>query len=101
MAHAAPDSPSRFAHDAPSPVRRAPSNFDEGFSEETQSQIGSDVDMAQERKDSSETTMDLAHELESLSLEVRLGVMRNTAGALSPEDQLREFVLRDLSPAGA
>lgn len=96
MAHAAPVSPSRFTHDAPSPsvgVRRAPSNFDEGFSEETQSQIGSDVDMSRETKDLTDTTMDLVRELDSLSLEHRLGVMRDTAGALSPADQLRESAL--------
>jgi hypothetical protein len=95
MAHDAPVSPSRFAHNAPSPppaVRRAPSNFDEGFSEETQSQLGSDVDMARDLKDSSDRTMDLVRELDTLSIADRLSILRNTAGALSPEDQLRKSV---------
>lgn len=92
MAHDAA-SPTRFAHDAPSPItgiRRAPSNFDEGFSEETQSQLGSDVDMARDMKESSDRTMDLVRELDSLSLADRLSVMRNTVGGLSPHDQLCE-----------
>lgn len=92
MAHDAPVSPSAFAHDAPSPrpgVHRAPSNFDEGFSEETQSQMDSDVEMAREAKDLPDATMSLVRDLDSLSLEQRLSVMRNTAGALSPQDQLR------------
>lgn len=96
MAHDAPVSPTRFAHDAPSPrpgPRRAPSNFDEGFSEETQSQLGSDVDMARDLKESSDRTMDLVRELDNLSIADRLSILRNTAGALSPEDQLCKFVL--------
>ena len=74
-------------------MRRAPSNFDEGFSEETQSQLGSDVDMARELKESSDRTLDLVRELDTLSITDRLSVRRNTAGALSPEDQLCMFML--------
>jgi hypothetical protein len=95
MAHNAHVSPSRFANNAPSPppaVRRAPSNFDEGFSEETQSQLGSDLDMARDLKDSSDRTMDLVRELDTLSIANRLSILRNTAGALSPEDQLCKCV---------
>jgi hypothetical protein len=69
-------------------MRRAPSNFDEGFSEETQSQLGIDVDMARDLKESSERTMDLVRELDALSITDRLSILRNTAGALSPQDQL-------------
>jgi hypothetical protein len=69
-------------------MRRAPSNFDEGFSEETQSQLDSDVDMARELKESSDRTLDLVRELDTLSIAGRLSILRNTAGALSPEDQL-------------
>jgi hypothetical protein len=96
MAQDAPVSPQPFAHNAPSPslgMRRAPSNFDEGFSEETQSQLGSDVDMARELKESSDRTMDLVRELDTLSITDRMSVLRNTAGALSPEDQLCVFML--------
>lgn len=74
-------------------MRRAPSNFDEGFSEETQSQLGSDVDMARELKESSDRTLDLVRDLDNLSIADRLSVLRNTAGALSPEDQLCMFTL--------
>jgi hypothetical protein len=74
-------------------MRRAPSNFDEGFSEETQSQLGSDVDMARELKESSNRTLDLVSELDTLSIADRLSVLRNTAGALSPEDQLCMFMV--------
>ncbi len=96
MAHDAPVSPTRFHHDAPSPsssLRRAPSTFDEGFSEETQSQLGSDVDMAREVKDFAASNLSLVRQLDSLSLEDRLSVMRNTAGLLSPEDQLSKSAL--------
>jgi hypothetical protein len=74
-------------------MRRAPSNFDEGFSEETQSQLGSDVDMARELKESSDRTLDLVRELDILSIADRLSVLRNTAAALSPEDQLCMFIM--------
>lgn len=93
MAHEAPASPTRFASDELSPslgVRRAPSNFDEGFSEETQSQLG-DVDMARELKESSDRTLDLVRELDTLSIADRMSVMRNTVAALSPQDQLCQF----------
>jgi hypothetical protein len=96
MAQDASVSPQPFAPNAPSPslgMRRAPSNFDEGFSEETQSQLGSDVDMARELKESSDRTLDLVRELDTLSITDRLSVLRNTAGALSPEDQLCVFML--------
>ena len=96
MAQDAPVSPPSFAHNAPSPslgMRRAPSNFDEGFSEETQSQLGSDVDMARDLKESADRTLDLVRELDTLSIADRLSILRNTAGALSPEDQLRMFVV--------
>ena len=74
-------------------MRRAPSNFDEGFSEETQSQLGSDVDMARDLKESSDRALDLVRELDTLSIIDRLSVLRNTAGALSAEDQLCVFML--------
>ena len=96
MAHDAPNSPTSFANDAPSPslgVRRAPSNFDEGFSEETQSQLG-DVDMARELKESSDRTLDLVRELDGLSVADRMSVMRNTVAALSAQDQLCECASR-------
>jgi hypothetical protein len=92
MSHDASVSPARFAQDAPSPlrgVRRAPSNFDEGFSEETQSQLGSEVDMARDLKESSGRMLGLIRELDTLSIADRLSVLRNT---LSPQDQLRECV---------
>lgn len=97
MAHDAPNSTSPFVHDAPAPspsIRRAPSNFDEGFSEETQSQVDSDIDMAREPKDISDRTMGLLRALDSLSLDERLDIMRNTAGALPADFQLREYNLR-------
>ena len=74
-------------------MRRAPSNFDEGFSEETQSQLGSDIDMARDLKESSDRTLDLVRELDTLSITDRLSVLRNTAGALSPEDQLCKYTM--------
>ena len=73
-------------------MRRAPSNFDEGFSEETQSQLGSDVDMARDMKESADRTLDLVRELDTLSIADRLSILRNTAGALSPEDRLCMFI---------
>lgn len=89
MALHTPASPTRFAHDAPG-ISRAPSNFDEGFSEETQSQTGSDAEMAGNMKDASDRTTHLVGQLDSLSLLDRLSVMRNTAAGLSPQDQLRK-----------
>jgi hypothetical protein len=89
MALHGPASPTRFTHDAPG-ISRAPSNFDEGFSEETQSQTGSDAEMAGNMKDASDRTTHLVGQLDSLSLLDRLSVMRNTAASLSPQDQLRK-----------
>ncbi|KAK6429750.1 hypothetical protein LTR95_014103 [Oleoguttula sp. CCFEE 5521] len=71
------------------PVHRAPSNFDEGFSEETQSQPESDVelDMRTDAKvpDAVDQLLDV---MENLTLEQRVNVVRQTALGLSPEDQL-------------
>lgn len=55
--------------------------------------MGSDVDMARDLKESSDRTMDLVRELDNLSIADRLSILRNTAGALSPEDQLCKSVL--------
>jgi len=93
MAQHASASPTRFPHDAPG-ISRAPSNFDEGFSEETQSQMGSEPDMAGIMKDASERTTHLVGQLDSLSLLDRLSVMRNTAASLSPQDQLCKPTLK-------
>lgn len=54
--------------------------------------MDSDVDMAREAKDISDRTMSLLRELDSLSLDERLNLMRNTAGAMPPEFQLREYI---------
>lgn len=51
--------------------------------------MDSDIEMAREAKDLPDATMSLVRDLDALSLGQRLSVMRNTAGALSPQDQLR------------
>lgn len=85
-------SPMRFAHMphvAPShSVHRVPSNLDEGFSEETQSQPGSDTDMEGQAKIAGDGTGDLVRDVEALSLSERMDVLRQVAGGLTAEDQL-------------
>ncbi|OQN98471.1 hypothetical protein B0A48_15741 [Cryoendolithus antarcticus] len=89
--------PSRAYHPLPSPrnmavthpVQRAPSNFDEGFSEETQSQPESDVELDMRTDAKLPDTVDqLLDVMENLTLEQRVNVVRQTALGLSPEDQL-------------
>ncbi|KAK6435378.1 hypothetical protein LTR95_008430 [Oleoguttula sp. CCFEE 5521] len=71
------------------PVQRAPSNFDEGFSEETQSQPESDVELDMRTDVKLPDTVDqLLDVMENLTLEQRVNVVRQTALGLSPEDQL-------------
>jgi len=72
-------------------VHRVPSNLDEGFSEETQSQPGSDTDMEGQSKIAGDATADLVRDVEALGLGERMDVLRHVAGGLSAEDQLGEL----------
>jgi hypothetical protein len=70
---------------------RVPSNFDEGFSEETQSQPGSDdIDMGMggDMKDTPDPVGELMGLLVSLPQDERVNVMRQAALTLSTDDQL-------------
>lgn len=71
-------------------VHRVPSNLDEGFSEETQSQPGSDTDMERDIKGMADVTGDLIRDVEALHLSERMDVVRQVAGGLPAEDQLGE-----------
>lgn len=82
-AHVPSIAPSRSVH-------RVPSNLDEGFSEETQSQPGSDTDMEREIKVMGDAAGDLVRDVEALSLGERMDVLRQLAGGLTAEDQLGE-----------
>lgn len=82
MAFESPLASVRFGH-----VQAQP---DEGYSEDTQSQPGSDSGVARDIKPPSDATKMLLRSVEALPVEGRIDMLRLAAGGLPHEDQLGE-----------